>query len=81
MEPEPPFLPRAGADPSRSEPESVLGPRPFGAAQKCGGSVTLTSTEMVIHTGEPLEPEPHLNCPARKYRTTSFCDPEVVSVN
>ena len=47
MEPEPPgaafFLPGAGADPSRSEPESALGPWPFGAgaAQKSRGSATL----------------------------------------
>ena len=43
MEPEPPFLPGAGADPSRSEPESAPGPWPSGAgaAQKSGGSATL----------------------------------------
>ena len=47
MEPEPPgaafFLPGAGADPSRSEPESAPGPWPpgAGAAQKSGGSATL----------------------------------------
>ena len=39
------FLPGAGADPSRSEPESAPGPwRPgagAGAAQKSGGSATL----------------------------------------
>ena len=35
------FLPGAGADPSRSEPESAPGPRPSGAAQKSGGSATL----------------------------------------
>ena len=46
-EPEPPgaafFLPGAGADPSRSEPESAPGPWPSGAgaAQKSGGSATL----------------------------------------
>ena len=40
MEPEPPG---AGADPSRSEPESAPGPWPSGAgaAQKSGGSATL----------------------------------------
>ena len=40
MEPEPPG---AGADPSRSEPESAPGPWPpgAGAAQKSGGSATL----------------------------------------
>ena len=39
----PHFLPGAGADPSRSEPESAPGPwRPgAGAAQKSGGSATL----------------------------------------
>ena len=38
------FLPGAGADPSRSEPESAPGPwRPgAGAAQKSGGSATLS---------------------------------------
>ena len=47
MEPEPPgaafFLPEAGADPSRSEPESTRGtwPSGAGAAQKSGGSTTL----------------------------------------
>ena len=47
MEPEPPgaasFLPGAGADPSRSEPELAPGPWPSGAgaAQKSGGSATL----------------------------------------
>ena len=37
------FLPGAGADPSRSEPESAPGPwQPgAGAAQKSGGSATL----------------------------------------
>ena len=37
------FLPGAGADPSRSEPESAPGPWPPGAraAQKSGGSATL----------------------------------------
>ena len=35
------FLPEAGEDPSRSEPESAPGPLPAGAAQKIGGSVTL----------------------------------------
>ena len=37
------FLPGAGADPSRSEPESALGlwPPGAGAAQKSGGSATL----------------------------------------
>ena len=49
-EPEPPgaawsrlFLPGAGADPIRSEPESAPGPWPpgAGAAQKSGGSATL----------------------------------------
>ena len=38
MEPEPPG---AGADPSRSEPESAPGPWPSGAAQKSGGFATL----------------------------------------
>ena len=41
MEPEPPFLPGAGADPIWSEPESAPGPRTAGAAQKSGGSATL----------------------------------------
>ena len=49
MEPEPPgaafFLPGAGADPRRSEPEPESAPGPWrpgaGAAQKCGGSATL----------------------------------------
>ena len=45
MEPEPPLLPRAGADPSRSEPESALGLWQPGAgaraAQNSGGSATL----------------------------------------
>ena len=49
MEPEPPFLPGAGADPSRSEPESAPGPwRPGAgarAAQKSGGSATLQKTK------------------------------------
>ena len=37
------FLPGAGADPRRSEPESAPGPRlsAAGAAQKSGGSATL----------------------------------------
>ena len=37
------FLPKAGADPSRLEPEPELapGPWPSGAAQKSGGSATL----------------------------------------
>ena len=37
------FYPGAGADPSRSEPESAPGPWPprAGAAQKSGGSATL----------------------------------------
>ena len=39
------FLPGAGADPRRSEPESAPGPWPpeagAGAAQKSGGSATL----------------------------------------
>ena len=37
------FLPGAGADPSRSEPESAPGPwqSGAGAAQKSGGSATL----------------------------------------
>ena len=37
------FLPGAGADPSRSEPESAPGPWPpgAGAAQKSGSSATL----------------------------------------
>ena len=47
MEPEPPFLPGAGADPIWSEPESAPGPRTSGAragaAQKSGGSATLVS--------------------------------------
>ena len=51
MEPKPPgaafFLPgaRAGADPSRLEPESAPGPWPpgAGAAQKSGGSATLST--------------------------------------
>ena len=49
MEPEPPG---AGADPSRSEPESAPGPwQPgAGAAQKSGGSATLYSTHMYICT-------------------------------
>ena len=50
MEPEPPFLPGAGADPSRSEPESAPGPwRPgagAGAAQKSGGSATLAGAAL-----------------------------------
>ena len=43
MEPEPPFLPGAGADPIWSEPESAPGPRTSGAgaAKKSGGSATL----------------------------------------
>ena len=46
------ILPGAGADPSRSEPESAPGPWPSGAGaragagQKSGGSATLVS----IHT-------------------------------
>ena len=41
------FLPGAGADPSRSEPESAPGPWPpgAGAAQKSGGSATLACAE------------------------------------
>ena len=37
------FLPRAGADPTWSEPESAPGPRTSGAeaAKKSGGSATL----------------------------------------
>ena len=40
------FYPGAGADPSRSEPESALGPWPprAGAAQKSAGSATLVET-------------------------------------
>ena len=46
MEPEPPFLLRARADPIWSELESAPRPRTSeaGAAQKSGGSATLTST-------------------------------------
>ena len=52
MEPEPPgaafFFPGAGADPSRSEPESAPGPwlsrAGAGATQKRGGSATLIGT-------------------------------------
>ena len=57
---EPPFLPGAGADPSRSEPESDPGPwRPgAGAAQKSGGSATLVIPilEPVIPILEPVVP-------------------------
>ena len=41
MEPEPPFLPGAGADPIWSEPESAPGPRTSGAGAGAGGSATL----------------------------------------
>ena len=43
------FLPGAGADPTRSEPESAPGPLPSGAgaAQKSGGSTTLPGVEIV----------------------------------
>ena len=46
MEPEPPFLPGAGAEPIWSEPESAPAPRTAkaGAAQKSGGSATLHLT-------------------------------------
>ena len=52
MEPEPPFLPGAGADPSRSEPESAPGPwRPgAGAAQKSGGSAALLELAQIVET-------------------------------
>ena len=45
------FLPGAGADPSRSEPESAPGPWPSeaGAAQKSGGSATLVCGLDIIH--------------------------------
>ena len=56
------FLPGAGADPSRSEPESAPGPwRPgarAGAAQKSGGSATLLSgievRVNIVHTGKEV---------------------------
>ena len=49
MEPEPPFLPGAGADPIWSEPESAPGPRTSGAgaAQKSGGSATLCESGII----------------------------------
>ena len=57
------FLPGAGADPSRSEPESAPGPWPSGAgaAQKSGGSATLhpnMSKKYCIQLGL-WEHEPH----------------------
>ena len=49
------FLPGAGADPSRSEPESAPGPWPpgAGAAQKSGGSATLFITSLLYSFEEP----------------------------
>ena len=46
----------AGADPSRSEPESAPGPwRPgAGAAQKSGGSATLQKSRNTVGFGETL---------------------------
>ena len=41
MEPKPPFLPGAEADPIWLEPESAPGPLTSGVAQKSGGSATL----------------------------------------
>ena len=48
------FLPGAGADPSRSDPESAPGPWPFGAgaAQKSSGSATLVNTMKAPFKGE-----------------------------
>ena len=45
------FFPGAGADPSRSEPESAPGPRPSGAgaAQKSGGSATLQTSQFYLY--------------------------------
>ena len=45
------FLPGAGADPSRSEPESAPGPWPSGAgaAQKSGGSATLGKNNINLY--------------------------------
>ena len=52
------FLPGAGAgaDPSRSEPESAPGPwsSGAGAAQKSGGSATLLKSTVVHLIGHPL---------------------------
>ena len=42
------FLPGDGADPSRSEPESVPGTWPSGAAQKSGGFATLEKNAWIL---------------------------------
>ncbi len=51
------FYPGAGADPSRSEPESAPGPWPpgAGAAQKSGGSATLEKDIKLLFTGKTLK--------------------------
>ena len=58
------FLPGAGADPSRSEPESAPGPwRPgAGAAQKSGGSATLALSSFLEKNPSGSHGPPGLRC-------------------
>ena len=54
------FLPGAGADPSKLEPESAPGPWPSGAgaAQKGGGSATLNFFQFLVDKFTLLDPDP-----------------------